>query len=139
MLKALLWQKYLCTRSQEIGVAPDSARVSVGMLWVANDKKATSSVSTTEEVYWPVHWVLAGSACSFFNTHPSPLEPIAGSVPLVPQDWNLGVLLDPGKETPSVHSVTCGPKSFRFFGLHLPHLIRGSSDTISKVLPKSNL
>lgn len=38
-----------------------------------------------------------------------------------------------------VRILTCGPKSLHLFGLHLPRSIRGSSDTVSKVLPKGTL
>lgn len=50
MLKTLLWQKYLCTGSQEIGIATDSAQLSVGKLLVANDRRAISSVYMTEDM-----------------------------------------------------------------------------------------
>ena len=53
MLKTLLWQKYLCTGSQEAGVATNSAWVPAGVLLVANDSKATLSVQKTEGVSIP--------------------------------------------------------------------------------------
>lgn len=49
---------------REIWVASNSARVSAG---AANDRRATSSVWTTE--CWPVHWVRAGPSCSVMPTH----------------------------------------------------------------------